>query len=109
MITLLSFAYKKGVPLVDHVFDCRTIPNPHHVPTLRDLTGRDEPVQHYVTLSAATDEITTQAARRIMEGAEHLAFGCYGGRHRSVAVAELVGRSLKRYGIPHVIVHRELK
>lgn len=109
MITLTSFSFKKGVPSVDHVFDCRTIQNPHHVPSLRELTGRDEAVQTFVERSAAANDIATQAARRIMEGAESLAFGCYGGRHRSVAVAEIIGKSLKRYNIEHVIVHRELK
>lgn len=109
MITITSFAFKKGVPPVDHVFDCRTIQNPHQFASLRDLTGQDEAVQEFVEKSAAAHDITTQAARRIMEGAKQLAFGCYGGRHRSVAVAELLGKSLKRYNIEHVIVHRELK
>lgn len=110
MITFISFAYKYGVPEeADAVFDCRSIPNPHNQPSLRVLTGRQKEVQDYIELSAKTEEILSRATKAIMsDNAQTVAFGCYGGRHRSVAVAELLAKVANRYGLAVTIKHREL-
>jgi UPF0042 nucleotide-binding protein len=109
MLTFISFSYKKGVPEeADAVFDCRSIQNPHHVPELKPLTGRSREVQDFVSKSAAADEVMSKAADAILKNAKTLAFGCYGGRHRSVAVAELMAKHANVYGYAVTIKHREL-
>jgi UPF0042 nucleotide-binding protein len=103
--SVVSFGYKFGLPRdVDVVFDCRFLPNPHWVDKLRGLTGLDEPVREFVLGNEDTirfiDEVCSMldwqlpAFRR--EGKSYLsvAFGCTGGRHRSVAIAEEVARRL---------------
>ena len=104
--TILSFGYKFGMPRdVDVVFDCRFLPNPHWVDELRELTGLDEPVRDFVLLGSAEserflDEVTAMLAwqlpafQRECKSYLTIAFGCTGGRHRSVAIAEEVARRL---------------
>ncbi len=102
---ILSFGYKFGMPRdVDVVFDCRFLPNPHWVEELRELSGLEAPVREFVLGNAETkrfvDEVvgmlTWQLPAFQREGKSYLtvAFGCTGGHHRSVAIAEEVARLL---------------
>jgi UPF0042 nucleotide-binding protein len=103
-VNVLSFGYKYGTPVdADLVFDCRFIPNPHWIPELRPLTGKDESVKKYVLheanvpefLDQSTQLFTTVAKGFLTEGRKFLtiAVGCTGGKHRSVAIAgELANR-----------------
>lgn len=117
--TVLSFGYKHGLPLdVDMVLDCRFLPNPHWVDDLRPLTGLDEPVARYVLEQPVTGAFLARLERLLSlilpfyerEGKAYLtvAFGCTGGRHRSVAIAERVGEILARHGYPASITHRDV-
>jgi UPF0042 nucleotide-binding protein len=116
---VVSFGYKHGLPVdVDVVLDCRFLPNPHWVEELRPLTGRDEPVSRYVLEQpAATDflgrldgllELLLPAY--VAEGKAYLtlAFGCTGGRHRSVVIAEAVADLLRARGVEPAVLHRDV-
>lgn len=118
-VTLQSFGYKHGVPAdVDLVFDCRFLPNPHWVDELRPLTGLDREVQDYV----ASFELTGEFLQRleglldlllpayVAEGKALLtiAFGCTGGRHRSVSITEAIAAWMRDRGIEPRIRHRDL-
>jgi len=119
VVTILSFGFKHGVPVdADLLFDVRFLPNPHFVPHLREHTGREKPVADYVFQSPAAQEFldhTLPLLRFLLphyaaEGKTYLTvgIGCTGGRHRSVAIAEAVGKGLGR--IPHARVrvrHRD--
>lgn len=105
VITILSFGFKHGVPVdVDMLFDVRFLPNPHFVPHLREHTGREKDVADYVFQSPAAQEFldhTLPLLRFLLphyaaEGKTYLTIGigCTGGRHRSVAIAEAIGRGL---------------
>jgi len=117
LVRFLSFGFKYGVPVdADLVFDLRFLPNPHFVDALRPKTGMDAEVSAYVMNAPETQELLghlrplldyalPQYAR---EGKAYLtvALGCTGGRHRSVAMAEELGRQL---GGSHEVVvsHRD--
>lgn len=99
VVTVLSFGYKHGIPLeADLMFDARCLPNPHFVPALRPLTGRDRAVRDYLGAAEATGFFIDKTAELLRflipqyaaEGKSYLtvAVGCTGGRHRSVMVAE---------------------
>lgn len=119
-ISLMSFSYKHGIPReADLVFDMRFLRNPNWVADLKDKTGRDREVQDYVagdprfgefetTLKSLLNLIVPAYAK---EGKNYLtiAFGCTGGKHRSVTLAEKVSGWLKNSGHPVTIHHRELK
>lgn len=108
MITLISFGHKFGEPEADRTMDCRPLRNPHSDPKMRNLTGMDAKVREFV----ASDYRTPNMLKRILSVAkdgETIAFGCYGGRHRSVAMAEMVGAALKASGAQVEIHHRELR
>jgi UPF0042 nucleotide-binding protein len=119
VVTITSFGFAKGISrTADLVFDMRFVPNPHWIPQLRPLTGLDPAVQHYCegdTGWAGMME-TTQALleavipRYWAAGKTYLtvAFGCTGGRHRSVAAAVDMARRLDAAGIPVNIRHRDL-
>ena len=108
---VVSFGYKHGLPLdVDLVIDCRFLPNPHWVEELRPLTGLDDPVRDYVLGSPQTRAVPRPPRRParlllpayVAEGKSYLtvAFGCTGGRHRSVAIAEESrGPASRRLGV----------
>ncbi|MCB1038621.1 MAG: RNase adapter RapZ [Acidimicrobiales bacterium] len=118
-VTVTSFGFKHGVPSdVDLVLDCRFLPNPHWVDELRPQTGRDEAVRDYVLdtdlakqfldrLDALLDVLLPAFAA---EGKAYLtvAFGCTGGRHRSVAISEEVARRLRGRGMAPGVVHRDV-
>ena len=117
--TVLSFGYKHGLPLdTDLVIDCRFLPNPHWVDDLRPLTGLDEPVRRYVLDQDVTAEFLaelTSLLRLVMpsyvkEGKSYLtiAFGCTGGRHRSVAIAQEVAGALRELGFAPKVSHRDI-
>lgn len=118
-VTVMSFAFKRGVPSdADLVFDVRFLKNPHFVPELRPLTGLDRKVARYVLGVPAAKRfmvLTTSLMRFLLpqyiaEGKAYLtvAIGCTGGRHRSVAIAEALGRSLRRTrGVQLRVRHRE--
>ncbi|MPY91811.1 MAG: RNase adapter RapZ [Acidimicrobiia bacterium] len=115
-----SFGYKHGVPTdVDVVLDCRFLPNPHWVEQLRPLTGLDPDVRDYVFrhelaqrfLSQVSDLLELLLPAFVAEGKSYLtiAFGCTGGRHRSVALAEEVARKLEALGFHPQVAHRDIE
>jgi UPF0042 nucleotide-binding protein len=117
--TVLSFGYKHGLPLdTDLVIDCRFLPNPHWVEELRPFTGLDESVRDYVLSQPLTSEFLAQInglletllPAYVAEGKSYLtvAFGCTGGRHRSVAIAEAVAEALRERGFHLRVTHRDL-
>ena len=117
--SVVSFGYQHGIPLdVDLVFDCRFLPNPHWVDELRPLTGLDPAVRDYVMdqpdtkefLAKLDDLFTLVLPGYVKEGKTYLsvAVGCTGGRHRSVALAEAVARSMEAHGFKPVVHHRDL-
>jgi UPF0042 nucleotide-binding protein len=118
-VTVLSFGYKHGLPLdADLVFDCRFLPNPHWVDELRPKTGLDPDVRDFVLGQPAAEEflghLATMAGQLlpayVAEGKAYLtvAFGCTGGRHRSVAIAEEAARWLRTQGFAPGILHRDV-
>ena len=119
LITCLSFGFKNGVPLdADMVFDVRFLPNPHFVPEFRRKTGLDPKVAAYVRkfpqtrefLSRVTDLMLYLLPHYVREGKSYLtvAFGCTGGQHRSVMLAEEMASALKRTGYQVKAVHRDM-
>jgi len=108
MIRVMSFSYRMGVPKnVDMVFNCRVLRNPHLVPRLRELTGKHPAVQEYVLADSNALLILKDALESAEDGMT-IAFGCYGGRHRSVTMAEKLAEELKRAGSEVELVHRDL-
>lgn len=108
-LTLLSFGFKYGLPTdADHVVDVRFLPNPHWVPDLRPLTGRDAPVSDYVLGQDGAEEFLDRyaaALQPVIAGyqREHrryatVAIGCTGGKHRSVAMTLALAERLARLG-----------
>lgn len=119
-ITVLSFGFKHGIPLdADLLFDVRFLPNPHFVPELRELTGNDDPVIEFLEKSEEAHE-TVRRFKELLdflmplyqrEGKSYVtvAVGCTGGKHRSVAVANALGRHLSREGYHARSAHRDVK
>jgi UPF0042 nucleotide-binding protein len=116
---VMSFGYTYGLPTdVDLVIDCRFLPNPHWIEDLRPMTGLQEPVRDYVLgqeAAAAFLERLDQLLELLLpayveEGKSYLsvAFGCTGGRHRSVAIAEAVAGLLRARGFVPTVVHRDV-
>lgn len=119
-VSVQSFSYKRGVPRgVDMMFDCRFLANPHWQPELRALDGRDAAVQHYVAsdprfaefFDRVRDLVLFTLPAHLEEGKTHLAigFGCTGGQHRSVTIAEKMADSLAEAGWQVSKRHRELE
>lgn len=119
-ISVQSFSYRRGLPRgVDMVFDCRFLRNPHWVPALRALDGRDEEVAAHVESDPRFGEFFHRLSEMLSfllpahaaEGRAHLiiGFGCTGGQHRSVAVAEKLGKLLAEAGWAVSKRHRELE
>lgn len=119
-IDVMSFGYKHGLPNhADLVFDCRFLPNPHWLPELRGLSGKDQAVRDYVFGQEATGPFVTRLHDLLdvsipgyeREGKRYLtiAIGCTGGKHRSVAVAEDLGSWLEEHlDLPIRVLHRDL-
>ena len=119
MVGLVSFGYKFGIPAdADLVFDVRFLPNPHFIPKLRKFSGRDPRVARYIRSFPQTGEFLRRVEglliylipHYIREGKSYLtiAFGCTGGRHRSVMLAEAVHKTLHRRGYASKVAHRDL-
>lgn len=119
-ITILSFGFKYGIPLdADLLFDVRFLPNPHFIPELRSLTGNDPPVLEFLERSEEASETTRRFNEMLdylmplyqREGKSYVtvAIGCTGGRHRSVALANAIGRHLTQGGYRARTVHRDVK
>jgi len=119
LVSCLSFGFKNGVPLdADLVFDVRFLPNPHFVPEFRDKTGLDPDVAAYVKgyaqtgefLDKVTDLILYLMPHYVKEGKSYLtiAFGCTGGQHRSVMMAEEMAKRLSKSGYQVKTAHRDM-
>jgi len=119
LLSLVSFGYRYGLPAdADLVFDARFLPNPNFVPAYKPLSGRDPRVARYVLSSPAARAFLrriTQLLKFLLphylrEGKSYLtvAFGCTGGRHRSVAIAEAMARALAGAGHRLHVRHRDL-
>ena len=119
LISLVSFGYKFGVPTdADLMFDVRFLPNPHFVPKLRQYTGKDKKVRRYIQSFPQTGEflrrmrglLTYLIPHYIEEGKSYLtiAFGCTGGKHRSVMMAEWLKKALEKKGFATRAVHRDI-
>jgi UPF0042 nucleotide-binding protein len=117
--TVMSFGFKYGIPVdADMVADMRFLPNPHWVPELRPLTGRDTAVADYVKqrpeAQAFLDQyvplLETVSEGYLREGKRFMtvAVGCTGGKHRSVAMAEEIVARLRAAGVRARAVHRDL-
>jgi UPF0042 nucleotide-binding protein len=118
-VTTISFGFKYGIPVdADFVADMRFLPNPHWVPELRPLTGRDEPVSHYVLSQPGAQEfldgylpvLQQVAGGYLSEGKRFMtvAIGCTGGKHRSVAMSEEIAHRLSLQGYDVRATHRDL-
>jgi UPF0042 nucleotide-binding protein len=118
LISCVSFGFRQGVPEdADLVFDVRFLPNPHFVPEFRPLTGRDKRVAKYIRSFPQTREFIARISdllvylipHYIHEGKSYLtiAFGCTGGQHRSVMIAEDVAKRLRHSDYRVKVVHRD--
>ncbi|MFL6764216.1 MAG: RNase adapter RapZ [Sphingomicrobium sp.] len=119
VLTIASFAFARGISrTADLVFDLRFIPNPHWVEELRPLTGADAPVRSYLEQDPAWGETMDRIESLLIDwiprywaaGKSYVtvAFGCTGGRHRSVAAAIEMGERLRRAGFAPNVRHRDL-
>lgn len=119
LVSCLSFGFKNGVPLdADIVFDVRFLPNPHFVPEFRKKTGLDPRVAAYVRgfpqtvefLDRVTGMMLYLLPHYVAEGKSYLtvAFGCTGGQHRSVMMAEEMRKRLKTAGYKVKALHRDM-
>jgi UPF0042 nucleotide-binding protein len=118
LVSCVSFGFKHGVPEdADLVFDVRFLPNPHFVPEFRALTGRDPKVARYIRSFPQTREFIQRISELLVyllphyirEGKSYLtiSFGCTGGQHRSVMIAEEVSKRLRKAGYRVKAVHRD--
>ena len=118
-VHIMSFGFKYGLPIdADFVADVRFLPNPYWVPELRDLNGHDGPVRDYVMasegakefLDAYTTAILTALSGYAREDKHYvtIAFGCTGGQHRSVAMADALAARLRSLGMEVTVSAREL-
>ena len=118
LVSCVSFGYKHGLPDdADLVFDVRFLPNPHFVPEFRALTGRDPRVAKYIRSFPQTQEFINRISdllvyllpHYIREGKSYLtiSFGCTGGQHRSVMIAEDVSKRLRKAGYKVKVAHRD--
>ena len=119
LVSCVSFGFKNGVPLdADMVFDVRFLPNPHFVPEFRNKTGKDPAVAAYVRSFPQTVEFLERVTELMLyllphyvdEGKSYLtvAFGCTGGQHRSVMMAEEMARRLADAGYHVKALHRDM-
>ena len=120
IVKVMSFGFKYGAPNeADLVFDVRCLPNPFYLPELKPLTGKDKAVNEYVLqfeqsqvlLLKLKDMIDFLLPLYVKEGKSQLviAFGCTGGKHRSVTFAEEIYRYLGKQHIKARISHRDIQ
>ncbi len=118
LISCVSFGFRQGVPDdADLLFDVRFLPNPHYIPKYRPYTGRHPQVAKYILSFPQTQEFISRISELLVyliphyisEGKSYLtiAFGCTGGKHRSVLIAEEVRKRLAKAGFPVKVVHRD--
>lgn len=118
--SIVSFGYKHGIPLdVDVMFDCRFLPNPYWVESLRALSGTDDAVREYVLsqpetqafLDKVVDLLLSLEPAFVREGKSYLtiAIGCTGGRHRSVVLADTLRERLAEGGMAATSFHRDIE
>lgn len=118
-LTISSFGFSRGMPpLADLVFDMRFVENPHWDPVLRPMTGLDTPVGDYIRRDPAFDEAFARIRDLLLlllpryraqgKAYVHIAFGCTGGRHRSVFTAERMAVVLREAGFSPTLLHRNL-
>jgi len=118
LVSCVSFGFRHGVPDdADLVFDVRFLPNPHFVPEFRPLTGRDAKVAKYIRSFPQTKEFIKRISELLVfllphyihEGKSYLtiSFGCTGGQHRSVMIAEEVAKLLRKSDYSVKVVHRD--
>jgi len=114
-----SFGFKHGIPQdSDYVFDVRFLPNPNYVEELHALSGKDAEIQHYLRGFKELDQFLELAKPMIAfilsvygntgKKQFHVAVGCTGGRHRSVAIAEILAAHFKQEGARVVVHHRDI-
>jgi UPF0042 nucleotide-binding protein len=119
VLTIASFAFARGISrTADLVFDLRFLPNPHWVDELRPLTGADRPVRDYLAGEPSWDETMDRIESLLIDwiprywaaGKSYVtvAFGCTGGRHRSVAAAVEMAERLRNAGFAPNVRHRDL-
>lgn len=119
LINIKSFGYKRGIPIeADLVLDMRFIPNPYYLPSLKRLTGNNKKVSSYVLRQKVTQDFIKAELEMldmlipayIKEGKYHLniAFGCTGGQHRSVAMADIISKELRAKGYRVTLEHRDI-
>jgi UPF0042 nucleotide-binding protein len=117
--TVVSFGYKHGIPVdVDLLFDCRFLPNPHWIDELRPMSGNDDAVRDYVLGQPEAGAFLAELERLfalvlpayVHEGKAYLSIGvgCTGGRHRSVVIANELGRVLRQLGFDARVHHRDV-
>jgi UPF0042 nucleotide-binding protein len=118
LIYITSFGYRHGLPPdCDLVFDVRFLPNPNYIPKFKALTGRDAGVARFIRsfpqtgefIARVTDLLLYLMPHYIREGKSYLTigFGCTGGRHRSVMIADEVRRNLAEAGYHAKALHRD--
>ncbi len=119
LIYLTSFGFRHGVPPdCDLVFDVRFLPNPNYIPKFKQLSGKNPAVARYIRsfpqtgefIGKVTDLLTWLLPHYIREGKSYLTigFGCTGGHHRSVMMAESVRKNLASAGYQTKVTHRDL-
>ena len=118
LVSCVSFGFRHGVPEeADLVFDVRFLPNPHFIPKFRPYTGRHPQVAKYIRSFPQTEEFIQRISELLLyllphyikEGKSYLTigFGCTGGQHRSVMIAEDVAKRLKKGNWPVKVIHRD--
>jgi len=119
LLSVVSFGFRFGVPAdADLVFDVRFLPNPNYVPSLKDKTGRDAGVRRFMNSYPQTKEFVSRVMSLLLyllphylrEGKSYLtvAFGCTGGRHRSVDLAERISAALAAENYKTKLIHRDI-
>jgi len=123
-VRVVSFSYPRGIPEDEEghgggfVFDCRGLPNPFWVESLRKFSGKDEPVREFFAghqkeveafVGAAESLVRQTVTAFLADGKRHLmvAFGCTGGQHRSVFMAELLAERLRGESVEVEVAHTE--
>lgn len=120
MVYVTSFGFRNGVPPdSDLVFDVRFLPNPNYIPRFKELTGRNPAVAKYIRSFPQTVEFIRRISELLVyllphyvrEGKSYLtiAFGCTGGRHRSVMMADQIRNNLQQAGYNAKVTHRDIK
>ena len=118
MVYVTSFGYRHGVPAdSDLVFDVRFLPNPNYIPAFKKLTGRHPSVARYIRSFPQTIEFIDRISELLIyllphyirEGKSYLtiAFGCTGGHHRSVMIADQIRKNLAAAGYRVKVTHRD--